>query len=138
MAREKNNISAKLADSLEIHENLKQHAWIILEDKVRLTLIEYEKQFEKSVDWWSPLSILITIIAAIVTTKFKEFLFIPADTLRAMFYCAALFFAWQTFTKANNARKQRKVSIDDVIQKLRESSEQQKTENESEESSNRG
>ena len=65
MAREKNNISAKLADSLEIHENLKQHAWIILEDKVRLTLIEYEKQFEKSVDWWSPLSILITIILAI-------------------------------------------------------------------------
>lgn len=136
MARQKNNISAKFADSLEIHENLKQHAWFILEDKVKLTLIEYEKQFEQAVDWKAPLSVLITIIAAIATTKFEDFFFVPAPTMRALFYFGAIFFLWQTVTKAINARKQKKVKIEEVIQKLRESSEQQETDNVSEVNSN--
>lgn len=128
MARQKNNISAKFADSLQIHENLGQHAWIILEDKVKLTLIEYEKQFERAVDWWSPLPILATIVVAIVTTKFDNFFFVPAATMRALFYFAAFYFAWQTFIKFKNSRQQKRISIDDVIQELRESSEKQKSE----------
>ena len=132
MSRQKDNISAKLADSLEIHENLKQHAWLILEDKVKLTLIEYEKQFEQEVDWKAPLSVLITIIAAIVTTKFEDFFFVSASTMKALFYFGALYFAWQTSTKIIKKRKQKKISIDEVIQKLRESSEQQEIGNESE------
>lgn len=127
MARQKDNISAKFADSLQIHENLDQHAWIILEDKVRLTLIEYEKQFERTTDWWSPLSILVTIIATIITTNFVDFFSIPAATIRALFYFAAIYFAWQTIVKIKNSWQQKKISIEDVIQELRESSERQKS-----------
>lgn len=133
MARQDNNIRAKLGDKVQIHENLNQHAWIILEDKVKLTLIEYEKQFEKSVDWWSPLSLFITIITAIIATKFEDFYFIPADTMRALFYFAALYFLICTVRNIYNACKQKKITIDDVIQKLRESSEQQRVNEKAEE-----
>lgn len=119
------NISAKIDDSLQVHENLGQHAWLILEDKVKLTLIEYQKQFEKDTDWWSPLSILVTIVAAIITTKFEDFWFIPEATIRAMYYMAALYFAYKTVEKVYYAHRKKPMTIDKVIEKLRESSKQQ-------------
>lgn len=127
MARQEINVKAKLGDSVKVHTNLEPHVWIILEDKVRLTLMKYERQFEKTTDWWTPLSILVTILVAILTTKFDDFLFIPKDTMRAMFYMAALFFAYKVCENGYNAYKQKRISIDEVINELRESSDQQKS-----------
>ncbi len=129
MARQEINIKAKLGESVKVHTNLEPHVWIILEDTVRLTLMKYERQYEKGIDWWTPLSILVTIIVAMVTTKFEDFLFIPKDTMRAMFYMAALFFFYKTIEKGIHAYRLKRFSIDDVIQELRESSEQQKSNN---------
>lgn len=128
MASQDKNIKAKVGESVTFHTNLNQHGWIILEDKVRLTLIAYEKQFEKTVDWWTPLSILVTILVAILTTEFEDFWFIPKDTMRAMFYMAAIYFFAKTLQKGYNAFTAKRISIDDVIKELRESSEQQKSE----------
>lgn len=130
MASQDKNIKAKVGESVTFHTNLDQHGWIILEDKVRLTLIAYEKQFEKSADWWTPLSILVTILVAILTTKFEDFWFIPKDTMRAMFYIAAIYFFAKTVQKGYNAFTAKRITINDVIQELRESSDQQKTEDE--------
>lgn len=127
MARQEINIKAKLGDSVKVHTNLEPHVWIILEDKVRLTLMKYERQFEMATDWWTPLSILVTILVAILTTKFDDFLFVPKDTMRAMFYMAALYFFYKTVEKGYNAYNQKRISIDKVINELRESSDLQKS-----------
>lgn len=127
MANQNKNIRSKASELITFHTNLDQHAWIILEDKVRLTLIEYEKQFQKDVNWWNPLSLLVTVIISIITTKFEDFYFIPADTICAMFYMAAIIFAYQTCKKIRNAIKNRAITIDDVIQMLRESSDLNKS-----------
>jgi len=127
MARQDINIKAKLGDSVKVHTNLEPHVWIILEDTVRLTLIKYERQFSESVDWWTPFSILVTIIVAIITTKFEDFWFIPKDTMRAMFYMAALFFLYKTVEKGVRAFRQERITIDNVINELRQSSQQQKS-----------
>lgn len=124
MASNATNIKSKISESVTFHTNVDQHALIILEDKVRLTLIEYEKQFQEKTDWWNPLSILITILIAIVTTKFEDFFFIPAATIRAMAYFAAIYFGYQTIRKIYNARTKKPITIDDVIKQLRESSEE--------------
>lgn len=124
MARSTTNIKSKISDSVTFHTNVDQHALIILEDKVRLTLIEYEKQFQNKTDWWNPLSILITILIAIVTTNFVDFFFVPAATIRALAYFAVIYFGYQTIKKIYKARTKKPITIDDVIKQLRESSEE--------------
>ena len=126
MARQDNNIRAKLRDSVQIHENLEQHAWLILEDKVKLTLIDYEEQFRVPYDWKTPLSIFVTLILAILTANFKDFEIISSEALNGIAYAAAFFFASLAAKNGWKAIRRKRVKIDDVIQELRESSDQQK------------
>ena len=126
MTDQEKNIKAKVSQSLTVHTNLDQHAWIILEDKVRLTLIDYEDQYKDNPDWKTPLSIFVTIIIAIITASFNDFLFVSSATLTGIAYSAAAVFLWFACTNGFKAWKKKKMSIDDVIQQLRESSEEQK------------
>lgn len=126
MTDQEKNIKAKVSQSLKVHTNLDQHAWIILEDKVRLTLIDYQDQYKDIPDWKTPLSIFVTILIAIITANFKEFQIISSATLTGIVYTAAAVFLWFACKNGYNARKKKKMSIEDVIQKLRESSEEQK------------
>ena len=72
------------------------------------------------------MSIFVTIIIAILTADFKDFEFISSSTLNGIAYAAAFFFACLAGINGWKAAKRKRVKIDDVIQELRESSDQQK------------
>ena len=135
MTSQEKNIKARVSESLKVHTNLDQHVWFILEDKVRLTLIDYQEQFKETSDWKTPLSLFITIVLVIISADFKDFPFISSATISGIAYAAAFFFACLALINGWKAYKRKRVTIDDVIQELRESSDLQKENNPSDDSS---
>ena len=119
------NIGSEVSKSLTTHTNLNQHILVISEDKVRLAMIEYDKQYEKNHDWLSPLSIAITILIAILTADFKTNLFIEAQVLEATAYISCCIFAFKTLKNGYHAYKDRnnRITHDQMIERLRENSE---------------
>ena len=135
MTPQEKNIKARVSESLKVHTNLDQHVWFILEDKVRLTLIAYQEQFKEASDWKTPLSLFITIVLVIISANFKDFPFISSATISGIAYAAAIFFGAATIVNGWKAIRRKRVTIDDVIQELRESSDQQKESKNSDDSS---
>lgn len=119
------NISSEVSKNLTTHTNLNQHILLVNEDKIRLAMIEYDKQFEKNHDWLSPLSIVITILIAIFTSDFKTTLFIKAPVLEAIAYISCILFLIKTVKNGINAYKSRhnRITHDQMIERLRENSE---------------
>ena len=119
------NIRSEVNKSLTTHTNLNQHILVISEDKVRLAMIKYDKQYEKNHDWISPLSIAITILIAIFTADFKTTLFIDAKVLEAAAYLLCIVFAYKTIKNGYYTYRGRKnrITHDQMIESLRENSE---------------
>ena len=69
----------------EVHTNVDQQIIQITSDKLTIILKEYNESQEKSTDWKNPLSIAITIIIVLLTTEFKNALFIEASVWKAIF-----------------------------------------------------
>lgn len=124
MANLEDDIKDKLQASLEVHANLGQHALVVLEDKVRLILADYEKQFKSVTDWLSLLSLWATLIVAILTAQFEDFYFISASVIKDGFWLAALYITYRVIRNVLLYWKRKPITIEDVIQQLRDSSEQ--------------
>ena len=118
------NITAETDKGITLHKNVRQHLFIIYEDKIRLALMDFVNSNAKDADWKSPLSVLVTLIIAILTADFKDFPFASSDTIRAMAYMATVYFGCQTIKKGLIAYRMKKKSIDDIIAELRESSQE--------------
>lgn len=118
------NIGSEVSKNLTTHTNLDQHILVVNEDKVRLAMIEYDKQYVNNHDWISPLSIAITIIIAIITADFKDFLFFKASVIEAMAYLSFFYFAGKSGINCFYAFKERnnRITHDQMIEKLRENS----------------
>lgn len=69
---------------LEIFPDLNQDVIVTTEDRLKLKLIDYQGKLGKKKDWTAPLSIALTIILVLVTTKFQDFI-LPKDTWYAFF-----------------------------------------------------
>lgn len=119
------NIGSEVNKRLTTHTNLNQHILVVSEDKVRLAMIKYDKQYENNHDWISPLSIAITILIAIFTADFKPTLFIDAKVLEAAAYLLCIVFAFKTIKNGYYAYKDRnnRITHDQMIESLRENSE---------------
>jgi hypothetical protein len=79
------SVSQFIQDSSKVYSNLGQEIIITTEDKIRLCLIEHLSRMETRNAWIAPLGILLTIIIVFPTTTFREFLFLSADSWRAIF-----------------------------------------------------
>jgi hypothetical protein len=79
-----------MQNTSKVYSNLGQEIIITTEDKIRLCLIEHLSRMEKKNAWVAPLGILLTIIIVFPTTTFREFLFLSADTWKAIFVMAGL------------------------------------------------
>ncbi len=118
------NIGSEVSKNLTTHTNLDQHILVINEDKVRLAMIDYDKQYVNNHDWLSSLSIAITILLAIITADFKDTLFLGAPVIEAMAYLSCLFFTYKSIVNGCYAFKEKKnrITHDKMIEKLRENS----------------
>lgn len=73
----------------EIYESLSRKIIAINEDSLKLKLIEYEKYVQTRRDWISPLASFISILLALLTAEFKDFLGFKGDTWAAVFIIIA-------------------------------------------------
>jgi hypothetical protein len=108
-----------IQDTSKVYSNLGQDIIITTDDKIRLCLIEHLSKMEKKNAWIAPLGILLTIIIVFPTTTFREFLFLSADTWKAIFIIGGIIsFVWliRTIIQARVSS-----SLADVVKSIKES-----------------
>ncbi|QCI14030.1 hypothetical protein E6B08_22970 [Pseudomonas putida] len=80
-----------------ISQNTDTHIIGITEDKLHRILGEYQQSVIKSRDWMAPLGILLSLVAALCTSNFNDFI-VPAYYWKIVFISAALISGYATFT----------------------------------------
>ncbi len=88
---------------------------------LKLTLLDILKKAEKKDDWKTPLAMLLTIIVALVTSPFRDFIFtaITWFTIFAIGGIGSFFWLiWSLIIRASI-----KIDLDQIIQEIIESSE---------------
>ena len=99
--------------------NLPQEVITTTEDKVRLCLSEHLKRMEKKRGWFTPLGILVALIATLITTNFKD-AGLDAATWKAFFIIATvLSFGWLIYSVIKALRSEK---IEDIIGELKKHS----------------
>lgn len=96
--------------------NLSQSVIVTTEDKLRLRLHAYISLTEKTKEWIAPCSLLISLLLALISADFKDFL-LPSATWKAIFIISAilsLLWLLLSLRKAFNSR-----SIDTLIEEIK-------------------
>lgn len=109
------DIQKRIAQETNIYFNLGQNAIVTTEDKLKIVLMTCLPKIESRRAWIAPTGILVAIVTAIVTASFKDFLFIDAATLKALFYFFALTcLGWlvMTFIKVEKAPSVETILLD--------------------------
>ena len=94
-----------------------QEIIVITADKARLCQRDAIDTMERSRAWHTPAGILATIIAIFPVSSFQDFLGVPKDTWRALFFAAALFFGGWLFRSLLKVRKS--PAVEDIVNRLR-------------------
>lgn len=91
---------------------------VIMEDKVRIVLMEYLQRVEKKSGWKTPLAIFLTVLFTLVTASFpKEVLFLSGDSWKAIFVIVCILSGiWlvKTVWDAGTAE-----TVDDIIKQFK-------------------
>ena len=120
-ALKKEDIKENLYQRSGYHLNITQIVIMTTEDKVRLCLNEHAEKLAIRKTWAAPVALFVTIVLAILTADFKDFLSIPKATWHALFIISAVITgAWAVKTIYEAIRT--KTSIEHIIQELKESS----------------
>jgi uncharacterized membrane protein YesL len=106
----------------QVCRNTKTDFIEITEDKLENILIKFLQDFKDSSGWLTPFTIFLTLLVAILTADFKEFLEIPKEIWCAIFYiCLILSFCWFIYMVYIAYIKRKKVKIDYLIRKIKNS-----------------
>ena len=106
-----------VADS-ETYFNVGQHFIITTEDKVRICLHNHEKGLTIKAGWVTPVSLAATILLALVTCNFHDFLTIAANTWQAVFVLGLVLAGLWSLNAIWKAWPSR-ASVEDIIVELR-------------------
>jgi len=116
MAIDQEGFSDKILNIENIHINTAQNIIVTTEDKLRLHLLDHLNIMERKKEWITPLSILLTIIAVLITANFKDFL-LKSETWKLVFIIGGVAsFVW--LVKSLNAAF-KKYNIEDFIEELK-------------------
>ncbi|OPH61226.1 hypothetical protein BC351_14890 [Paenibacillus ferrarius] len=82
------------ADKSKLHNSLNQDVVLTTSDKLKLALTKYKDGLIAKTAWITPLSLFVTLVAAIIATDFKKII-ISAELWQALFYLMTLAsFVW--------------------------------------------
>jgi len=96
---------------------------ITTEDKIKLYLLEFQKNYERKTQWATSLGIFLTLIAALVTAEFKIFLGISAETWYAVFIiCSVVSFGIMVLSLLHTFRRRQNSTVEYVVKKIIDSS----------------
>lgn len=76
---------SRTIDVDNIHSNITPEILEITIDKLRIILLQNEKDIGGENAWQTPLALLITIVVVLCTAEFKEFFLIKAEVWSAIF-----------------------------------------------------
>lgn len=79
------NFKQEFSEKLTVHKNINQNVIVTTEDKVKICLMENQNVLTSKNEWAAPFGILISLLATIMTTTFKDTFGFSADTLKAVF-----------------------------------------------------
>lgn len=92
----------------------------ITHDKLENILIKFLKQYRKTIEWMTPLSLFLSFLLTCLTAEFKDFLGISKDIWSAMLYVLmALSFAWTVYTIIAALYFYKSTNIEYLINKIR-------------------
>lgn len=69
------NLGNEILEGTEVSTNVKQQIIVVPKDRAKLILKEYEEQQKGKVDWVSPIALVITILATLLTADFEDKVF---------------------------------------------------------------
>lgn len=109
-------LSDEILQSSSIHWNVKSEFVMITEDKLELCLKKYNDSLKKSNDWITPLSIFITLLLAILTADFKDFIF-SGTMWKAIFIVSMVISIYKIILAVKNHIN--KMDIEEVIAEIK-------------------
>lgn len=116
MENSEHSLYIKQMLEVEVFPNLSQQVIMTTEDRLKLCLKENIKKAERKHEWVAPLSLLITIVAVLVTASFKDYL-LSSKTWEALFILGAIGSTIWLILSLKHALK--KIEIDSIIQELK-------------------
>lgn len=81
-----------------VSQNTDTHLISVTEDKLRLIIINHHGRILKSRDWVAPLGVFISLVAALLTADFKEFIGVAGIYWRYVFMCGAAISGYLTIS----------------------------------------
>lgn len=97
----------------EVHTNVSQEIIEITSDKLKLILNEHIESLEKSKEWQTPLSLILTIALVLSTTNFKSSFGVPPETWLAIFILSCgLSILWLIKTIV---RRTKAMTVEDIL-----------------------
>lgn len=115
------DIQQEMSDQLTVHKSLDQEIIVTTADKIRLCLIENKECLRTKNEWILPLTLLITIVATLLATDFKEFL-LSAAVWEAIFILGSIICVIWLLKSGRTAWKNRKLGgIEEIVTTLKHS-----------------
>ena len=100
-----------------VHSNLNSQVLEITIDRLKIVLLENEKNMSEAGEWKTPLALLLTIVLVLCTTGFKDSLGLKANVWEAVFLISALLSAgWLVFSFT---KLKHRVRVDQLIELLK-------------------
>ena len=102
-----------------ITTNVKQKYIITTYDKIKLILIDWEKQRKFATEWWTYLGMTLSFLVPLFTAEFKDFLGFSAEFLKALFIFLSIIFGAITFIAIiRRLYNHKKISIDYCVNEI--------------------
>lgn len=114
------DVGDELTKCSTIYKNVNQDIIITTEDKIKLVLMGTREVLTAQREWWTPLGLLLSFVATLVTTDFKDSMGFTKDTWAAIFIILTtlsiiwLIRAWIKLYKTRNQD-----NLDIIIKKIK-------------------
>lgn len=112
-------LGERFTQEATLHVNVAQDAIVITEDKVRLCLMKNWSRIESGQRWIAPAGVLISILATIVTTEFKDY-YLSAASWETIFWLVGL--VTSCWLLIAIVRIKRSPSIEDIVSEMKQAS----------------
>ena len=115
------NLENEILKGTEVSTNVKQQIIVVPKDRAKLVLKDYEAQQKGRVDWASSIALVITFLAALLTTDFnKDVLGLDKNIWHALFVLLLIVSSGWCIYNIYAAATQKCKSVDAVVEELRD------------------
>ncbi len=118
-------IAERLNRDTRILTGTKREVIFLDTNKVKLILLQKYGEFKAQREWMTPVGIFLTILLALLTTKFQKTFGIDAYTWQAIFLiCAVICFGWSIITIYKAVKYAGSNTVDSIMADLLKESEE--------------